>query len=92
MKTDMNDKEIVACAAALMGISMTEFVRMAAQEKAQELLGCRSRITMSTRDFDIFTEALKGAFSPNSAMQHAMKTALNPNKLLCNQGNGKSYQ
>lgn len=72
---DASDKEVVSRAAALMGTTMASFVRTAAKEKARELLDRESRITMTTRDFDAFTQALNGAFQPNAALQKAMSAA-----------------
>jgi uncharacterized protein (DUF1778 family) len=75
LKMDTEDKDVVARAAALMGITMAAFVRTAAKEKAQELLDRESRITMSTQDFQAFTKALNGAFTPNAALQNALSVA-----------------
>ena len=72
---DASDKDVVSRAAALMGTTMASFVRTAAKEKARELLDRESRITMTTRDFDAFTQALNGAFQPNAALQKAMSAA-----------------
>jgi uncharacterized protein (DUF1778 family) len=69
---DASDKEVVSRAAALMGTTMAAFVRTAAKEKARELLDRESRITMTARDFEAFTQALNGTFQPNSALQQAI--------------------
>lgn len=75
LKMDAEEKDIVSRAAALMGTTMAAFVRMAAKEKARELLDRESRITMTAQDFDAFTTALDGAFTPNAALQNAMNAA-----------------
>jgi uncharacterized protein (DUF1778 family) len=72
---DVEEKDIVSRAAALMGTTMAAFVRAAAKEKARELLDRESRITMTTRDFQAFTTALNGAFVPNAALQKALDLA-----------------
>lgn len=72
---DASDKDVVSRAAALMGTTMASFVRTAAKEKARELLDRESRITMTARDFEAFTQALNGAFQPNAALQKAMSAA-----------------
>ena len=72
---DASDKDVVARAAALMGMTMAAFMRSAAKEKARELLDRESRITMTRQDFDAFTQALNGAFEPNAALQKAMSAA-----------------
>lgn len=77
LQMDVEDKDVVARAAALMGVTMAAFVRTAAKEKAQELIERESRITMSAKDFKGFTHALNGAFTPNTTLQNAMKAARN---------------
>lgn len=75
LKMDVEEKEVVSRAAALVGTTMAAFVRTAAKEKARELLDRESRITMSAQDFQAFTLALNGAFAPNAALQNAMSIA-----------------
>ncbi len=75
LKMDIEEKDVVSRAAALVGTTMAAFVRTAAKEKARELLDKESRITMSDRDFHAFTMALNGAFKPNAALQNAMTIA-----------------
>ena len=75
LKMDVDEKEVVSRAAALVGTTMAAFVRAAAKEKARELLDRESRITMSAQDFQDFTMALNGAFTPNAALQDAMSAA-----------------
>ena len=75
LKMDAEEKEVVSRAAALVGTTMAAFVRTAAKEKARALLDRESRITMSDRDFQAFTMALDGAFTPNAALQNAIDLA-----------------
>jgi uncharacterized protein (DUF1778 family) len=75
LKMDVEEKEVVSRAAALVGTTMAAFVRTAAKEKARELLDRESRITMSTQDFQAFTMALNGAFTPNAVLQNALSVA-----------------
>ncbi len=75
LKMDAEEKNVVARAAALVGTTMAAFVRTAAKEKARELLDRESRITMSAQDFEAFTMALNGAFTPNAALQNALSVA-----------------
>ena len=72
---DANEKDVLSRAAALAGTTMAAFVRTAAKEKARELLDRESRLTMSTRDFQAFTQALNGVFQPNAALQKALDAA-----------------
>lgn len=75
LKMNADEKDVVSRAAALMGTTMAAFVRMAAKERARELLDRESRVTMTTQDFHAFTTALDGAFKPNAALKGAMKAA-----------------
>ena len=75
LKMDAEDKDAVSRAAALMGTTMAAFVRVAAKEKARELLDRESRITLTRQDFQAFAKALNGAFTPNAALKRAMSAA-----------------
>ncbi|EQD68675.1 protein containing DUF1778, partial [mine drainage metagenome] len=75
LKMDVEEKDVVSRAAALVGTTMAAFVRTAAKEKARELLDRESRITMSAQDFQAFTMALNGTFTPNVALQNALNVA-----------------
>lgn len=75
LKMNVEEKDVVSRAAALVGTTMAAFVRTAAKEKARELLDRESRITMSAQDFQAFTMALNGEFTPNAALQSAMSAA-----------------
>jgi uncharacterized protein (DUF1778 family) len=75
LKMDFEDKDVVSRAAALVGTTMSAFVRTAAKEKARELLDREARITMSAQDFKAFTSALGAAFAPNLALKKALNAA-----------------
>lgn len=75
LKLDAEDKELLSRAASLMGTTMADFVRSAAREKAHILQEQESRVTLSKRDFLAFNAAIHGAFSPNQALQGALKAA-----------------
>ncbi len=72
LKIDAQEKDVIAKAAALMGTTMAAFLRGAAKEKAQELLGRETHISLSQRDFEAFTQALDSAFKPNTALERAL--------------------
>lgn len=72
---DSSDKDLIARAAALMGVTMAGFVRSAAKEKALAMLDSESRVTLSQRDFSVFSKALDGAFKPNPALKGALAAA-----------------
>jgi uncharacterized protein (DUF1778 family) len=75
LKMDAKEKEFVARAAALLGTTMSAFVRSAAKEKARELLDRDARITLSEHDFQAFNLAICGAFTPNPALENAINMA-----------------
>lgn len=75
LKLDADDKDLLSRAASLMGTSMAGFVRSAAKEKAQTLLEQEARVMLTKRDFLAFNAAVSGAFSPNPALQGALKAA-----------------
>jgi len=75
LKMDAEDKDILAKAAAIMGTTMASFVRAAAKEKALMLLERESRVTVSSRDFAAFSQALDTAFSPNPSLKDALTQA-----------------
>ena len=75
LKMDAEKRILFLALLPLMGTTMAAFVRMAAKEKARELLDRESRITMTAQDFQAFTAALSGAFMPNAALQNAMNAA-----------------
>jgi len=66
LKMDVEEKDIVSRAAAIV---------VPTKEKARELLDRESRITMSVQDFQAFTMALNGTFTPNVALQNALSVA-----------------
>jgi uncharacterized protein (DUF1778 family) len=69
------DKELLASAAALSGTTMANFVRMAARDRARQVVEQESRIVLSEQDFVRFAEALQGKFAPNAALKRAMLRA-----------------
>ncbi|MDR1726580.1 MAG: DUF1778 domain-containing protein [Acidobacteriota bacterium] len=73
LKMDMEEKNVVARAAAVMGMTMAGFMRAAAKEKALSLLERESRITLPLKDFTAFTAALDGAFNPNPALKASLE-------------------
>ena len=74
LKIDAQGKDVIA-KADLMGTTMAAFVRVAAVERAQELLEREARIRLSQRDFEAFTQALGGAFKPNVVLEKALTEA-----------------
>ena len=75
LKLSQQDKELFTRAAALEGTSVAAFMRAAAKERAYEAIERETRLRLSSRDFDDFTEALKQAFKPNAALEKALEKA-----------------
>ena len=75
LKMNAEEKAIVARAAALTGMTMADFVRAAAREKALAVVDREARVTLSKHDFEALTRALKSAFKPNRVLKGAMKEA-----------------
>ena len=69
------DKDLLSNAAALVGTTLANFVRMAAIERASAVVEQESRVLMTQRDFARFVKALDGDFQPNAALKRAMKRA-----------------
>jgi uncharacterized protein (DUF1778 family) len=75
MLMEQEDKDALSRAASLLGITMASFVRMAAREKASELLEREARLHMTAQDFRAFAAAINQPFAPNVALQQAMQAA-----------------
>jgi uncharacterized protein (DUF1778 family) len=71
-RIDAEQKALASKAAATMGMTLAEFVRWAALEKAQEVLGRETRITLTESDFAAFAHALDAEFLPNQALKGAL--------------------
>jgi uncharacterized protein (DUF1778 family) len=71
-RIDPEEKALASKAAALMGMTLAEFVRWAALEKAQGVLDRETRITLTDHDFAAFAHALTAAFSPKPALTSAL--------------------
>ena len=72
---DVEEREIVSCAAALTGVTMAGFVRAAAREMPLARLDREARVTLSKRDVAAFSKALNGAFVPNRTLKGALTVA-----------------
>jgi len=71
----VEEKETVAHAATLMGTTMAAFIRLAAKEKAREVIERESRVSMSARDFQDFVVALESPPPANAALKRALQAA-----------------
>jgi uncharacterized protein (DUF1778 family) len=72
LKMDAEEKAIIAKSAALLGMTMASFIRVAAKEKAQFVIDQEARLTLTQRDFTGFAKALDSVFAPNTALKAAL--------------------
>jgi len=71
----IEEKAVVAQAATLMGTTMAAFIRLAAKEKAREVIERETQVSMSVRDFQDFVAALESPPQPNAALKRALMAA-----------------
>jgi len=69
------EKAVVAHAATLMGTTMAGFIRLAAKEKAREVIERETQVSMSVRDFQDFVAALESPPPANAALKRALLAA-----------------
>lgn len=72
LKLSAADKQLLAQAAAIEGLSMAAFVRLVAKQRASEAIQREQQISLSQRDFSAFHAAISQPFSANPALQEAM--------------------
>ena len=74
LKLSAADKQLLAQGAAIEGLSMAAFVRLAARQRAAEAIQ-REQFALSQRDFAAFQAAISQPFAPNPALQEALEQA-----------------
>jgi uncharacterized protein (DUF1778 family) len=75
LKLSAADKHLLAQAAAIEGVTMAAFVRLAARQRAAEAIQRDQQITVSQRDFKAFHAAIARPFEPNPALRDALEQA-----------------
>ena len=75
LKLSAADKHLLAQAAAIEGVTMAAFVRLAARQRAAEAIQRDQQITVSQRDFKAFHAAIARPFEPNQALRDALEQA-----------------
>ncbi len=75
LKLSAADKQLLAQAAAIEGVSMAAFVRMAAKKRAAEAIQLERQLSLSRRDFTTFHSAIGAPFAANPALEDAMEQA-----------------
>jgi len=75
LKHSAADKQLLAQGAAIEGLSMAAFVRLAARQRAAETVQREQQLALSQRDFTAFQAAISQPFAPNPALQKALEQA-----------------
>jgi uncharacterized protein (DUF1778 family) len=75
LKLSATDKQLLAQGAAIEGLSMAAFVRLAARQRAAEAVQREQQLALSQRDFAAFQAAISQPFAPNPALQDALGEA-----------------
>lgn len=75
LKLSAADKQLLAQAAAIEGLSMAAFVRLAARQRAAEAIQREQQMLLSQRDFTAFHAAIGQPFAANSELQAVMDQA-----------------
>lgn len=66
-------KETYEQAADTLGVSLTDFIKSAAMEKAQQVLSQHKYLMLAKKDWDNFVKALESPQKPNKALRDAVK-------------------
>lgn len=75
LKLSAADKQLLAQAAAIEGLSMAAFVRLAARQRAAEAIQREQQMLLSQRDFTAFHAAIGQPFAANAELQAVMDQA-----------------
>jgi len=73
IRLNSEHKEALLRAAAVQGLSLSEFIVARSLEAAHEVIRRHTVITMTPRDLDRFVRALDEDASPNEALKEAAK-------------------
>ncbi len=72
LKLSCTDKQLLQQAAAIEGISVAAFVRLAAKQRAAEAIQLDRAVSLSRCDYETFQAALAEPFRPNEALLQAL--------------------
>ena len=75
LKLSAADKQLLAHAAAIEGLSMAAFVRLAARQRAAEAIQREQQLVLSQGDFTAFHAAIAQPFAANAALEAVMEEA-----------------
>lgn len=71
IRLSASNKDDLLRAAAMLGLSLSDFVTMRSLEAAHEILRRRTEIKMSKKDVERFVRALEEDAEPNEALKRA---------------------
>ncbi len=72
LRTSPETKELIVRAAATAGLSVSDFLISAAQERARQVLAESETVTLSPRDWEVFFQALDDIDKPRPKLKAAM--------------------
>jgi len=75
LKLSAADKQLLAQAAAIEGLSMAAFVRLAAKQRAAKAIQREQQLLLSQRDFTAFHAAIGQPFAANAELEAVMEQA-----------------
>ncbi len=73
LRTSPEIKELIVRAATTAGMSVSAFLLGTAQERAKQILADTEMMTLSSRDWNAFANALDNADKPRPKLSAAMK-------------------
>lgn len=73
LRTSPEIKELIVRAASTAGVSVSAFLLGAAQERAKQILAESEMITLTSRDWNAFAEALDNMDKPRPKLAAAIK-------------------
>ena len=75
LKLSAADKQLLAQAAAIEGLSMAAFVRLAARQRAAEAIQREQQLLLSQRDFTALHADIGQPFAANAELEAVMEQA-----------------
>jgi uncharacterized protein (DUF1778 family) len=75
LKLSAADKQLLAQATAIEGLSMAAFVRLAVSQRAAEAIQREQQLLLSQRDFTAFHAAIGQPFVANAELEAVMEQA-----------------
>jgi len=73
LRTSPEIKEMIVRAASMVGMSVSAFLLGTAQERARQILAESEMVTLTSRDWNAFAQALDNADKPRPKLSAAMK-------------------